>query len=238
MAVSLSTIISSGIGGAAVALITYLMTRTRMRAEAHKLEAEAERTRAETAKLLAESATLPTSEVDSADLPKGWRVTGLRPEDYTYGLDNQVHQSGTASAFIRARPNPRDFGSLVQSFRADDYAGKRVRLSAMMRTKDVTQHTAMWLRVDTEEKQVAFENTQSESRRLSGTRGWVRSEIVIDVPPEGEKILLGAFLSGNGCVWIDSFTFEVVSDEVPLTKEPAQEPPTQPVNLDFTQGVN
>lgn len=72
---------------------------------------------------------------------------------------------------------------------------------------------------------MAFENTESESRRLTGTRGWVRSEIVIDVPPEGEKILFGTFLSGNGCVWIDSFTFEVVSDDVPLTKETEQAPP-------------
>ncbi|ATL83243.1 AraC/XylS family transcriptional regulator [Streptomyces malaysiensis subsp. malaysiensis] len=235
---SLSAIISSGVGGIAVALITYLTTRPRTRAEARKLEAEAERTKAETAKLLAESATQLTSEVDSTDLPKGWHVTGGQPEDYSYGLDNQVHQSGTASAFIRARPNPRKFGSLIQSFHADDYTGKRVRLSAMIRTKDVTQYAAIWLRVDAQGRSIAFENTQSESRKLSGTRGWTRSEIVLDVPPEGEKILLGAFLSGNGCIWIDSFTFEVVGDDVPLTEEPAQESSTQPVNLGFTKGLN
>ncbi|MET7603937.1 hypothetical protein ABZS96_15670 [Streptomyces avermitilis] len=237
MAVSLSNIISSGVGGAAVALITYLTTRPRMRAEARKLDAEAERTRAETAKLLAESATQPTSEFDTADLPKGWHVTGGRTEDYTYGLDSHVHQSGTASAFIRARPSPRDFGGLIQSFQADNYTGKRVRLSAVMRTKDVAQQAAIWLRVDARGKYIAFENTSSESRRLGGTSGWVRREIVLDVPPEGEVILLGAFLMGSGCVWIDSFNFEVVRDDVSLT-ELTDAPQTQPVNLDFTQGLN
>ncbi|MGW0704236.1 hypothetical protein ACWD0A_34140 [Streptomyces sp. NPDC002867] len=235
MAVSLSNIISSGIGGAAVALITYVTTRPRMRAEARKLDAEAERTRAETTKLLAEFATQP--EFNSADLPKGWHATGGRTEDYTYGLDDQVHRSGTASAFICARPSPRDFGGLGQSFRADDFVGKRVRLSAVMRTKDVAQQAAIWLRVDARGKYIAFENTASESRTLSGTSGWVRREIVLDVPPEGEEIFIGAFLSGSGCVWIDSFTFEVVSDNVPLT-ELAEESQTQPVNLDFTQGLN
>ncbi|MXM63285.1 hypothetical protein GR925_07445 [Streptomyces sp. HUCO-GS316] len=237
MDVPLSAIISSGIGGTAVALITYVTTRPRMRAEARKLEAEAERTRAETTKLLAESATQPASEFDSADLPKGWHVTGGRPEDYTYGLDSQVHQSGNASAFIRAQPSPRDFGGLMQTFRADDYTGKRVRLSAVIRTKDVTQQAAIWLRVDARGKFIAFENTATESRKLSGTSGWVRREIVLDVPPEGEDIALGAFLSGSGCLWIDSFAFEIVSNDVPLTGS-TEEPLTQPQNLDFTQGLN
>ncbi|MEV5957817.1 hypothetical protein AB0M11_29325 [Streptomyces sp. NPDC051987] len=238
MAVPLSNIVSSGIGGAAVALITYLTTRQRIRAEARKLDAEAERTRAETAILVAASTTSPTSDFDSAALPKGWHVTGGETEDHTYGLDNHMHQSGTASAFIRAtRPNPRSIGGLMQSFQADNYAGKRVRLSALMRTKDVTEQAAIWLRVDAQGNHIAFENTSSESRRLSGTSGWIRREIVLDVPPEGRIILLGAFLIGSGCVWFDSFTFEVVSDNTPLT-ELTGEPNTEPANLDFTQGLN
>ncbi|MFD9037950.1 hypothetical protein [Streptomyces bottropensis] len=105
-----------------------------------------------------------------------------------------------------------------------------------MRAKDVAQHAAIWLRVDAQGKYLAFENTQSDSRRLSGTSGWVRREIVLDVPLEGEDIRFGAFLSGSGCVWIDSFTFEAVSTNVPLT-EAAEPPLTQPMNLDFTQGL-
>ena len=237
MAVSLSDFLSSAVGGAAVGLIAYLTTRPRMRAEARKLDAETERTRAETAKLLAESTTQPAPEFDSAELPKGWGITGGRPEDYIFGLDSQVHQSGTASAFIRARPSPRDFGSLIQKFSAADYVGKRVRLSAVMRVRDVTQGAAIWLRVDAHGNLIAFENTDSESRRLSGTSGWVRREIVLDVPPEGGMIVFGAFLSGSGCVWIDSFTFEVVSDNVPLT-ELTEERRTQPANLNFTEGLN
>ncbi|MFD9463439.1 hypothetical protein [Streptomyces sp. NPDC060027] len=233
----MSAIISSGVGGTAVALITYLTTRPRMRAEARKLDAETERTRAETTKLLAESTTQPAPEFDSAELPKGWGITGGRPEDYIFGLDSQVHQSGTASAFIRARPSPRDFGSLIQKFGAADYTEKRVRLSAVMRAKDVIYGAAIWLRVDAQGNSIAFENTDSESRRLSGTSGWVQREIVLDVPPEGTTIVFGAFLSGSGCVWIDSFTLEIVSDNVPLT-ELTEERQTQPVNLDFTQGFN
>ncbi|MFE6524184.1 hypothetical protein [Streptomyces sp. NPDC057794] len=231
----MSAIISSGIGGAAVALITHLTNRPRVRAEAHKLEAEAERTKAETTKLLAEVTTTPNSDAIT-DLPKGWHATGSHPEDYSYGLDTQVHQSGTASAFIRAHPNPRGFGAYVQTIRAGNYVGKRIRLTAMMRTKDVAQHAAIWLRVDAQGKSLAFENTQSDSRMLSGTSGWVRREIVLDVPPEGEDILYGAFLSGSGCVWIDSFTFEVVSTDVPLT-EVVDPPLTRPMNLDFSQGL-
>ncbi|KKD07140.1 hypothetical protein [Streptomyces sp. WM6386] len=235
MDVPLSAIVSSGIGGAAVALITHLTNRPRVRAEARKLDAEAERTKAETAKLLAEVTTPPDSNAIT-DRPQGWHVTGSHPEDYSYGLDTQLHQSGTASAFIRAQASPRGFGAYVQTVRAANYVGKRIRLSAVMRTKDVAQHAAIWLRVDAQGNQLAFENTQSDTRMLSGTSGWVRREIVLDVPLEGEDILYGAFLTGSGCVWIDSFTFEIVDTDIPLTGE-VDPPLTRPINLDFSQGL-
>ncbi|WP_431683577.1 hypothetical protein [Kitasatospora sp. KL5] len=127
---------------------------------------------------------------------------------------------------------------MIQGFRAEEFSGKRVRLSALMRTKNVSEAAAIWLRVDAGEEAVAFENTESESRRLSGTSGWVRRDIVLDVPAEGEKILIGALLSGDGCVWVDSFTFEVVGDDVALTREPQPPLPAGPVNLDFSQGIN
>lgn len=232
----LLTIIGPIVGAVVVAIVTYLTSRPRMKAEVRKLEAESERTRAETTKILSELQVRPSDAAGISALPKGWYVTGARPEDYEFGIDTQVFHSGRASAFIQARPAAREFASLAQWFKATSYRGKRMRLSAMLKTTDVANWAGLWLRVDDALHNVLeFDNTM-DSRSLSGTQSWSRRDVVLDVPGEGATIYLGLILTGEGRVWCDGMVFEEVGLDTPVTRNVGNLL-DHPENLDFGSGT-
>jgi hypothetical protein len=74
-----------------------------------------------------------------------------------------------------------------------------------------------------------------DSRPVTGTTGWTRYEIVLDVPADGVDIAFGFFLAQAGTVWGDNFRLEKVESTVPVTSPhpPAPSRPKTPVNTDF-----
>jgi hypothetical protein len=166
--------------------------------------------------------------------PQGWLLRGSRPQDYTAGADSQNPKSGSSSALLQSLPDltPDGFGTLMQAFDAVQYRGKRLRLIAEVRAEDVKQWAGLWMRVDAEPSQtLAFDNM--EHRPITGTKGWRRYEVVLNVPPQSKTISFGVLLSGPGKVWIDDVRFEEVDRSVPTTgfDFPGQE--QAPLNLDF-----
>ncbi|MEU6842829.1 hypothetical protein ABZ930_13285 [Streptomyces sp. NPDC046716] len=234
---SILTITGPIVGAAIVAIITYLTSRPRMRAEVLKLEAESEYTRAETTKILSEFQARPSDVAGDNALPRGWYVTGARPEDYEFGIDTQIFHSGRTSAFIQARPGAQEFASVAQVFKADAYRGKRIRLSAMLKTRDVANWAGLWLRIDDALHNVMeFDNT-SDNRSISGTQVWSQRDIVLDVPGEGATIRIGFILTGLGRVWCDDVSVEEVGPEIPVTRN-TEDVRAHPENLDFEGGTN
>jgi len=56
-------------------------------------------------------------------------------------------QSGTVSGYLKARvPNPTGFADLRQGILADNYRGRRVRLSGEIKTTDV-EEAGLYMRV-------------------------------------------------------------------------------------------
>jgi len=154
-----------------------------------------------------------------------------------------VKHSGKASAHIKFIGSRADgFGTLMQVFKADDYYGKRVRLSAWMKTRDA-ESANLWLRVDGPKGTLGFDNMQD--RAVNGTSRWKKYGITLDVPNNAVNIAFGAFLAGKGQLWVDDYVCGVVGKEVPSTNmmaseqtgvvRPPREYPKQPVNLDFEE---
>src|SRR5437868_11085811 len=84
-----------------------------------------------------------------AAAPKGWFVAGNRPTSYESGKDDLATHSGDPSAYLKAKqPTVEGFGTLMQSFRADHYWGKRVRFSAFLKTEGAQRWAGLWMRVD------------------------------------------------------------------------------------------
>lgn len=168
---------------------------------------------------------------DSA-LPAGWNKAGSHPTDYEMGLDTASPHKGRASAYVRAKVASPGFGTLMQTADAREYLGKRVRLAAYVKSEKVASWAGVWLRIDGSQGStpLAFDNMQS--RPIKGTTPWTRCEIVLDVPRDARSLNFGILLAGDGTVWFDSLSFEVVGTDVPVTSTPG--PDLKPLqNLGF-----
>ena len=169
--------------------------------------------------------------------PEGWMLAGSKPASYRTGVDAQVVHEGLPSAYLAsAVPETGGFGTLMQYVSAENYAGKRVRLRASVRSEGVSHWAGLWMRVDKGEKSVAFDNMQK--RAVTGTTQWQTYDVVLDVPKDATGIGFGMLLDGPGQAWMSGLQFDVVGPEVAVTDMMAGEQaspkvPVTPVNLKF-----
>lgn len=167
----------------------------------------------------------------------GWMLTGSHPQNYEMGIDPaEVHQ-GKASGYLKAVTpmEPNEFATMMQQFRADKYVGKRMKLSGFVKTERVDAFCGLWMRVDNNVHDVLqFDNMHD--RPITGTQPWNQYSIVLDVPEGSAVISFGVILNGKGKVWVDSFRFEEVDLNTPLTHmETEYEMSDEPLNLSFEE---
>jgi hypothetical protein len=184
---------------------------------------------------LASTSLLLLSQLAHAEMPRGWFANGSALGDYTVATDSAVtYQSHPSVAITAKRPDSTGFAGFMQSISANDYKGKRVRLSAFLRTRDVagdgSRGAHLWFRVDgPNQKMLGFDNM--DTRPVKGNTEWTKYEIVLDVPSDSIGLAYGSFLNGSGTSWVASFRLEEVSDAVPATNNL----PQHPTNLNFDQ---
>lgn len=170
----------------------------------------------------------------SLRIPKGWTVSGDAPYKYEMGRDPTITYENRPCVTIKAGPDPSEFAALCQSFKADAYRGKRLRFSAAVRSADVENRAALFMRVGgADEKMLAFDNMRN--RPITGSNDWGHYAIVLDVAEEAETITLGVLLSLNGQVWMADVHLDEVGPEVPTTDMIGEMIPSSPVNLEFTE---
>ncbi len=170
----------------------------------------------------------------------GWFLAGTAPQNYETGTDQVVTHDGKSSGYLSSTvPSSEGFGTWMQMFKADDYRGKRLRLSAYVKAENVIDWAGLWMRIDGPENEVlGFDNMQN--RPIGGTVDWQQVVIILDVPQNSVDIAFGILLQGVGRVWIDNVQFEVVGQDVSTTqlKEDTTPPIPQPINLGFEAGLN
>jgi hypothetical protein len=176
----------------------------------------------------------------SFDLPTGWFKAGSDPKSYDMGIDKGAGQDGKNAATIKSTAKKiKGFGTLMQNCLPDNYLGKRVRMSGMVKTQDVSDWSGLWFRIDQKgsEQTLGFDNMHDgkKDRSIKGTTAWTRYEIVLDVPLNSSNLAYGALLVGTGQIWFDDIKFEVVDNSVPTTGQGKDGlmPSKEPVNLDF-----
>lgn len=169
---------------------------------------------------------------------RGWSVTGpgdnapdFKLTDYEGGLDRRCRHGGAAGAFLRSKVDkPGKHAVVMQSIRSDRYRGKRVRLSAWVKTEGVAEEAALWMRVVPADRDRTFARGAAPAR---GTTDWTRYQVVLDVAPESQSIMFGLSPRGIGKAWIDDVTWEVVDASVPVTASTSE--PLEPSNLAFEE---
>ena len=169
-----------------------------------------------------------------ASVPRGWILAGSKPAEFAVGVDASQAYQGHASAYLKSKETSVDgFGTLMQTIVADQYKGKRVRLSGLVKSEEVLGWAGLWMRVDQGGSMVAFDNMQD--RPIKGTTGWQLYDVVLDVPKDATGISFGILLAGTGEVWLNSTKFDVVEAETPLTKSNDRKLPDKPANLEFVE---
>ncbi|MCO7223035.1 hypothetical protein [Pleionea sp. CnH1-48] len=168
-------------------------------------------------------------DVRASSLPEGWRFTGSDQQLYKVGIDQQQGKPApSAYLFAQEGTNSEQFGTISQRFNPQKYLGKRVRLSAWVKTTNVEGWAGLWMRIDTQTfKGLTFDNMKN--RPIVGSNDWKKYSIVLDVDSRATALLFGVFMSGKGKLWVDDFKFEVVDSKVPLTKANL----TKPQNTNF-----
>lgn len=173
-------------------------------------------------------------EMTTTNEVKGWILTGTNPSLYTMKADHKVFHTGSKSGYLGSiEPLDGAFGTMMQSFSATNWIGKRMKMSCFIKTKDAMKCGA-WCRIDTKNGDlVQFDNM--DNRSIHGTTDWNYYAVVLDVLEESHSIHFGILLAGSGEAWIDGITFEEVDDSVPSTNMIGvhSELPLEPVNLGF-----
>jgi hypothetical protein len=171
--------------------------------------------------------------VDPMDV-KGWvKTSSNNPNEYGAGIDPGFAVNGKYGGYIKSNiSNPQGSSTFYQMIAATNFRGKRMRFSAAVMSENVKKQASLWMRVDSRENALAFDNMQN--RPIKGTRAWTRYSVVLHVDPHAARITFGIQLTGSGAVWIDDARLEEVGSDVAITD--MMKPPSGPRNLGFDEG--
>jgi hypothetical protein len=182
--------------------------------------------------------TAQTKPLPELKLPHGWKVSGTQARDYAIGLDDKSPGRKVTIRSIEKDAPYVGFATLMQSIAATAFIGKRLRLTAQLRTKDVPDAATLWMRVDDGGKRmVAFDNMEERGAAgvLSGTVDWQTRDIVLDVPAAAVSIHYGFYLRGAGQCWARDFDLQTIAIGVQATTSEAVGPYLgEPTNLAFS----
>jgi hypothetical protein len=180
--------------------------------------------------------------------PPGWGKNGSKPGSYVVGVDSLQTWGGMPSAYVQNIDGSKDgFGGMMQMAAAENYVGKRVRLSGWVKTEDANDGGGrLWLRVDGEQAGRSLQFDNMNNRPVKGTSDWQEASVVLDVPAGATALAYGFFVQGGGKMWVSGARMEEVGPDVPTTnmlppqtKATVAAPryshlPKTPVNLGFS----
>jgi hypothetical protein len=188
----------------------------------------------------------------TSSAPANWFVSSQIPgagiQNYEAAIDHDHCDGGRACALFKSRSQDTGAsGTLMQAVDATSFKGKRIRLSASLKTLALPRGAGLWMRAENAAGGIiAFKNYQSVPSENSAVRGdseWTHVELVQDVPDSAAALFYGVILNGTGKVWISHVRVDVLgnasteSTDTQPTRFNQPSPPAkllpQPTNLDF-----
>lgn len=151
--------------------------------------------------------------------PAGWFLVGQNTPSYTIGVDHVTTHSGSGALHIAGIDStPSLFRGIGQYLLANNYRGKRLRLSAWVRHVNLAGTDAgIWMRVDGNFQTLGFDNFST--RTLRGTSDWHQVSVVLDVPNDAVGLEFGALMSARGELLVDDMQLDVVTADGPTTNQ-------------------
>lgn len=157
-------------------------------------------------------------------MPAQWNLF-VMPDNGALGQSDAVAHDGGYAAMLhtpnRYAEDPLNNWSQVIY---DDLVGKKVTLTAHIRTENV-QEASVWIQCFRKQPlRLLAKVSSQDDYSLNGTNGWTRVEISL-VPPDGTDFLVvRCMIAGQGKVWFDSLSLaEAIETVVPLEEMEAIE---------------
>lgn len=164
---------------------------------------------------------------------KGWLGWSEPDGGFEVGIDSVNKRNGKNSGGVkRIVPDCRfQRAGLFQKFDAKIYRGKRVRVTAFVKTEGRSEQCGLVLCVmDARQSTLFSQNTFDIDSNTE--HDWVKREIVVDVSPDAGVFMLSLDVTGDGSAWINEPVLEVVEADVPTTVSSWK---ARPLNLEFSE---
>ena len=148
--------------------------------------------------------------------PPGWFVLdAVKDSGYSIAWRQQDCHGGSSCVLMSApaSPPPQSFGTLMQSFSAQTFRGKKVRLRAWIRVegKAPGDRAQMLLHIGRPNGQPAFVDNMAD--RPITPAEWRQYEIQGDVPVDADSIRIGVLLYGVGRAFVSEVEFNSLAEE-------------------------
>jgi len=145
--------------------------------------------------------------------PAGWGKTPVDPKRCRYEVDRSGAARGAASARITCvrDTSARGFAGYTQKLDPAALRGRKVTLSAMVRTQDADPGAFLWIGAEDAQGRV-MGMTRPDANPSLGTQDWRLVEVSGVVPPTAVKVLIGVSLMASGTVWLDDVRLVAVED--------------------------
>ncbi len=151
---------------------------------------------------------------EAPECSSGW--ASWSPLFYPYDdvIDDTVAQSGRQSLKSHySGPSPwtpqQGNGGISREIPAAEVAGRQVRFSGYIRSEAITEGYAGLLLFAFRANGSFAAGVDMFENGITGTTPWTRYEVVIDIPTDPQRVVLGAELTGSGTAWFDHFELEV-----------------------------
>jgi len=107
---------------------------------------------------------------------KGWILSGSHPTFYEMKTDGQVFHTGTKSGLLASKTDVDEgqFGTMMQSFSADNWKEKRIKLSCFLKTEEAIK-CGVWCRVAPEASEFANGLLQLGDKHRHSCR-WIHAD--------------------------------------------------------------
>lgn len=172
----------------------------------------------------------PGFEELSGEEPARWNCY-VAPMEGAFGrLDDTAHEGKYAVMLHIPTPYEKDPANNWSQNVIGDFAKKKLRLSAFIKTKDASE-AAVWVQCWRKDPWgVLLAMSTSQDAPVYGTHDWERVEMSIDAPENTDFLTVRCVLKGTGTAWFDDIRIEQLEEakkeeKIPPAPEHAKSAP-------------
>ena len=149
-------------------------------------------------------------------LPKAWTKSGTWAGSYT--MEIKANEGINESKAIVLESVGKDIygsGAVIQTINARNYLGKRVKLSAFIRTENVKDFACLILSPQNKIDDFwnnSFNNSEDKKTFLQGSHAFKKIESYLNVSDNAGNLVIGAMIKGEGKIWIDNINLEIIEN--------------------------